>query len=54
MAAPFAPDRGPGHGGDALVSWAERTARGTGVRPGVAGCGSCSTGGCRPRTGRTR
>src|SRR5438034_1265064 len=27
MAAPFAPDPGPGRGGRALVSWAERTAR---------------------------
>src|SRR6266567_835649 len=27
MAAPFAPDREPGRGGGALVSWAERTAR---------------------------
>jgi hypothetical protein len=55
MAAPFAPDRGLGLRADALVLWAERTARAvTGAWLGMAGCGWCSTGGSRPRTGRTR
>jgi hypothetical protein len=37
MAALFAPDRGPGLRADALVLWAERTARGDGCVAGLGG-----------------
>src|SRR5437762_10104336 len=37
MAAPFAPDRGPGLRADALVLWAERTARSDGRVAGHGG-----------------
>ena len=54
MAALFAPDRGPGLRADALVLWAERTARGDGCVAVHGGLRFVFYGGSRPRTGRIR
>jgi hypothetical protein len=43
-----------GTGGDMMAAWAERTGRGRAREGGRGGLRFAFTGGCRPKTGRTR